>query len=135
MTTALLPEPNADSRPYWDAARERRLLIRNCKACGTKHFMPRNACPKCWSDDLEWVESSGRATVHTFSIVRRAPLPEFASNAPYVVAMVDLDEGPRMYTNIVGAGALEVAIGDRVEVTFDDRGDGCLVPQFTRARK
>lgn len=132
MTTALLPEPNADSRAYWNAARERRLLIRSCKACGTKHFMPRNGCPQCWSEDLEWVESSGHAIVYTFSIVRRAPLPEFAANAPYVVAMVDLDEGPRMYTNIVGASALEVAIGDRVEVSFDDRGDGCLVPQFAR---
>jgi uncharacterized protein len=132
MTSALLPEPNADSRPYWDAARERRLVIRRCRACGAKHFMPRNGCPICWSEDLEWVDASGRGTVHTFSIVRRAPLPEFAANAPYVVAMVDLDEGPRMYANIVGEGALQVAIGDRVQVTFEDRGDGFLLPQFTR---
>ena len=135
MTTALHPEPNADSRPFWEAARERRLVIRHCKACGTKHFMPRNGCPNCWSEDLEWVDASGRATVHTFSIVRRAPLPEFAANAPYVVAMVDLEEGPRMYTNIVGAGALDVAIGDKVQVQFDDRGEGCLVPQFTLVGK
>ena len=135
MTTALHPEPNADSRPYWDATRERRLLIRNCKSCGMKHFMPRNGCPHCWSEDLEWVDASGRATVYSFSIVRRAPLPEFAANAPYVVAMVDLEEGPRMYTNIVGAGALDVAIGDKVEVSFDDRGEGYVVPQFTRVGK
>ena len=133
--TAIHPEPNADSRPYWDATRERRLLIRNCKVCGTKHFMPRNGCPKCWSEDLEWVDASGRGTVHTFSIVRRAPLPEFAAKAPYVVAMVDLEEGPRMYTNIVGADALDVAIGDAVRVTFDDRGEGYVVPQFTRVEK
>lgn len=135
MTSALFAEPNADSRPYWEATRERRLLIRKCKACGAKHFMPRNGCPNCWSEDLEWADASGRGTVHTFSIVRRAPLPEFAANAPYVVAMVDLEEGPRMYTNIVGADALAVAIGDPVQVTFDDRGDGFVVPQFKRVGK
>jgi uncharacterized OB-fold protein len=73
--------------------------------------------------------------VYSFSIVRRAPLPEVAANAPYVVAMVDLEEGPRMYTNIVGEGALDVAIGDRVQVSFDDRGEGYVVPQFTRVGK
>lgn len=132
MSTALQPEPNADSRPYWNAARERRLLIRQCNACGTKHFMPRHACPQCWSDDIAWMDSQGMGSVHTFSIVHRAPLPEFAANAPYVVAMIDLDEGPRMFTNIVGPDALQVAIGDRVEVSFEDRGDGHLVPQFRR---
>jgi len=99
-----------------------------------KHFMPRNGCPNCWSEDLEWVDASGRGTVHTFSIVHRAPLPEFAADAPYVVAMVDLEEGPRMYTNIVGEAALDVAIGDKVQVRFQDRGEGTVVPQFTRVR-
>ncbi len=135
MSTALLPEPNADSRPFWDAARECRLLIRLCSECGAKHFMPRNGCPNCWSEHIEWVDASGRGAVYTFSIVRRAPLPEFAADAPYVVALVDLEEGPRVYTNIVGPGALGVVIGDPVQVTFDDRGDGCLVPQFTLVGK
>ena len=127
------PEPNADSRPYWAAAREGRLLIRACKSCGAKHFMPRHLCPQCWSDQLEWVESSGSGTVHSYSIVHRAPLPEFAANAPYVIAMIDLDEGPRMFANVIGQGALKVAIGDRVTVTFEDRGDGDKDPQFSRA--
>jgi uncharacterized OB-fold protein len=78
------------------------------------------------------MESGGVGSVHSFSVVRRAPTPVFASNAPYVIALIDLDEGPRMFANVVGDGALDVAIGDRVSVVFEDRGDGALVPQFTR---
>ena len=129
-----LPEPvsNADSAPYWTAARERRLLIRSCRACGTKHFMPRHLCPACWSDQLEWVPSAGKGSVHSFSIIRRAPVAAFAQKVPYVVALIDLDEGPRMVTNIVGDDALSVRIGERVEVTFEERGDGAMLPQFQR---
>lgn len=129
-----LPAPivNADSRPYWDAARENHLVIRQCCTCGELHFMPRYLCPSCWSDDLAWIESSGKGTVHSFAIIRRAPLPVFAERAPYVVALIDLDEGPRMMANIVGEDALSTRIGDVVEVTFEERGEGAKVPQFVR---
>ncbi|WPB55877.1 Zn-ribbon domain-containing OB-fold protein [Xylophilus sp. GOD-11R] len=133
--TPQLPKPvaNADSQPYWAAARERRLLIRRCSACQQLHFMPRYLCPHCWSDQLEWVDSKGAGVVHSFTIIRRAPIATFAGNAPYVVVMVELDEGPRMITNLVGDDALQVAIGDRVSVAFEDRGDGDLLPQFQRS--
>jgi uncharacterized protein len=124
------PKPNGDSLPYWNAARERRLLIRQCKACGARHFMPRHLCPECWSDELEWIDSPGLGSVHSFSIVHRAPTPTFAARAPYVIALVDLDEGPRMMANVLGAEAQCIAIGDRVRLTFEDRGDGALIPQF-----
>jgi uncharacterized OB-fold protein len=127
------PRPNGDSRLYWNAARERRLVIRECKKCGRKHFMPRHQCPHCWSDDLEWVQSSGNGTVYSFSVVHRAPTAAFAQRVPYVIAMIDLDDGPRMFANIVGATALDVAIGDRVKLTFEDRGEGAMLPQFERA--
>jgi uncharacterized OB-fold protein len=130
-----LPQPvaNADSLPYWNAARERRLVIRRCKACGELHFMPRYLCPACWSDQLEWIDARGTARVHSFSVIRRASDPAFASRVPYVVALVELEEGPRMMANILGEDALSVAIGDPVKVTFEDRGDGALIPQFERA--
>lgn len=133
----LLPSPvaNGDSQPYWAAARERRLVIRKCKACGEKHFMPRHLCPTCWSDQLEWVDASGKGTVHSFTVIRRAPLAAFGSRAPYVVALIDLDEGPRMVTNVLGDDALDVKIGDRVKVTFEEREGGAMVPQFTRVAK
>jgi uncharacterized OB-fold protein len=127
-----LPQPiaNGDSLPYWNAARERRLVIRKCLACSQLHFMPRHLCPSCWSDQLEWLEAKGTGSVH---VVRRASDPAFASLVPYVVALIDLEEGPRMMANILGADALDVKIGDAVKVTFEDRGDGAMLPQFTRA--
>lgn len=132
LTPLPAPEPNADSLPYWNAAREGRLLIRRCTTCGETHFMPRYLCPYCWSDRLEWMDSKGAGTVHSFSIVHRAPTPTFAAVAPYVIALVDLDEGPRMFANVVGDDGRHVAIGDRVRVVFEDRGDGAKVPQFAR---
>lgn len=126
------PRPNADSLPYWQAARERRLLIRQCKSCGARHFMPRHLCPECWSDQLEWIDSQGAGSVHTFSTVHRAPTPAFGAAAPYVIAMIDLDEGVRMLANVVGPAAREVAIGDRVCLVFEERGDGAMLPQFMR---
>lgn len=129
------PEPNADSLPYWQAAREGRLLVRRCTACGERHFMPRHLCPSCWSDRLEWVESEGTGRVESYSIVHRAPTAAFAAVAPYVIALIDLDEGPRMFANVVGDDAFEVAIGDRVRVTFEDRGNGAMIPQFARVNR
>jgi len=129
-----VPEPNADSRPYWEAARERRLVVRRCRACGRHHFMPRGQCPSCWSVDLEWVDCSGFGRIYSLSVVHRAPTPDFAAVAPYTIALVDLDEGPRMFANVVGPGALEAAIGDRVQVTFEHRGGTALIPQFARVQ-
>ena len=129
-----LPPPvaNADSLPYWNAARKRRLVIRKCKDCGELHFMPRYLCPNCWSDQLEWVDSKGIGTVHSFSVIRRASDPAFAHLVPYVIALIELDEGPRLMANVLGDDALSVNIDDRVTVTFEDRGDGALIPQFVR---
>ncbi|AHG64095.1 Zn-ribbon domain-containing OB-fold protein [Advenella mimigardefordensis] len=129
-----LPKPvvNADSQAYWDAARERRLVIRKCRTCGEVHFMPRHLCPHCWSDQLEWIVAKGQGEVHSFTIIRRASDPAFASKVPYAVALIELDEGVRMMSNIVGDDALAVKIGDRVSVMFEDRGDGALLPQFKR---
>jgi uncharacterized OB-fold protein len=132
--TMPLPKPiaNADSQRYWQAAAEGRLVIRKCHECSALHFMPRYVCPHCWSEDLEWVEASGKGTVHSFTIIRRASDPAFAPLVPYVVALVDLEEGPRMMANVLGDDALSVQIGDPVQVGFEDRGDGAAVPQFKR---
>ena len=132
---APLPQPvaNADSLPYWNGARDGQLLIRRCKSCGELHFMPRHVCPHCWSDNLEWVQAKRTGSVHSFTIIRRASAPEFASRVPYVVALIELDEGPRMMANVLGNDALEVAIGDRVTLTFEVRAGGAKLPQFQRA--
>lgn len=132
-----LPSPivNADSQPYWDAARDDRLVLQKCVDCGTVRFFPRYLCTECGSEKVEWVNAAGRGTVHSFTIVHRAAFPEFQERTPYVVALIDLEDGPRMMTNILGEDALAVAIGDAVEVCFEARGgDGAKVPQFRRAR-
>lgn len=131
-----LPAPvvNADSAPYWQGARDNKLLLQRCSDCGTLRFFPRYLCTECGSDNTGWVEATGRGTVHSFTVVHRAAFPEFQERTPYVVALIDLEEGPRMMSNIVGADALEVAIDDAVTVEFEDRGDdGAKVPQFRRA--
>lgn len=124
-----MPASNADSAPYWQAAREGKLVLQQCAACGLKRFLPRHLCPTCWSDQTQWVEACGRGTVHAVTIVRRAPSQAFREKVPYVVALVDLDEGPRMLTNIVGPNAEQARIGQPVEVTFEVRDNGA-VPQF-----
>lgn len=128
-----VPTPNPDSQPYYDAARNDELVIRQCKDCNELHFMPRYLCPHCWSTNLAWVKASGRGTVHSYSVVRRAPTPSYADRVPYVVALVDLEEGPRMLTNIVGEDALTTQVGSAVQVSFEQRGEYKL-PQFGLAK-
>ena len=125
-----VPVSNADSAPYWEGAKNGRLLVRHCKACDTFHFMPRHLCPNCWSDSLDWTESTGLGTVYSYTVIRRAPLAVFAPLVPYVVALIELEEGVRMMANIMGEHALSVQIGDKVKVMFEKRGEDAVVPQF-----
>ncbi len=136
MTEGLpVPIVNADSAPYWEGAREGKLLLQRCEVCQALRFFPRYLCTECGSEKTRWVEASGRGTVHSFTIVHRAAFPEFQARTPYAIALIDLAEGPRMMTNVVGEDALNVEIGDAVDVTFEDRGiDGAKIPQFQRAK-
>ena len=113
-----LPEPDAFTRPYWDAAAEGTLLVRRCGACGVAHHYPREFCPRCWSEDVTWERASGRATLYTWSVVHRNDLPPFGDRVPYTAAVVDLAEGPRMMTEIVDCEEDALRIGMPLEVTF-----------------
>ncbi len=131
-----LPEADAFSRPYWDAAADGRLLIRRCRAdgCGAAHHYPREFCPRCWSEDVVWEAASGRATLYTWSVVHRNDLPPFGGRVPYTAAVVDLAEGPRMMTEIVDCPEAELRIGMELLVHFRDvGGDGPAVPVFRPA--
>jgi uncharacterized protein len=128
-----LPSPDAETQPWWDAANDERLLIKRCNSCTKPHFYPRPFCPHCWSEDVEWVEASGRATLYTFSIVRRNDLPPFGERVPYVAAAVDLEEGPRMLTNIVDCDEADLAIGMALEVAFRKETDEYTFPVFRPA--
>lgn len=124
---------NGDSNPYWQGAREGRLLFQKCQACGSVQFPPRHHCATCWEADLDWTEGSGRGVVESYTVVHRAPLPSLRDRVPYVVASVLVEEGPRMLTNIVGEGALDVQVGAPVRATFVTDADGETLPQFTLA--
>ncbi|MCX4533430.1 Zn-ribbon domain-containing OB-fold protein [Streptomyces sp. NBC_00841] len=125
-----LPEPDDFTRPYWDAAAEGNLLLRRCRACGAAHHYPREFCPTCWSEDVDWERASGRATLYTWSVVHRNDLPPFGSRVPYTAAVVDLAEGPRMMTEIVDCEESALAIGMELHVAFRQE-EGCeAVPVF-----
>ena len=131
-----LPQPivNADSAPYWAGARAGKLLIRKCKDCGTLHFMPRYLCPACWSNNLEWVQAAGRGTVHSFTEIRRASDPAFADKVPYVVALIDLEEGTRIVSNLCEIEADDVTIGLPVEAFIRKFDNGVALPLFRPRR-
>jgi uncharacterized OB-fold protein len=102
--TGPLPLPSPETRPFWEAARRHELSLPRCLSCGELHYYPRGVCPHCLSSDLEWVRCSGRGRLHTFTIVHRGQ-KGFPLATPYVLAVVQLDEGPRMMTNLVGVDA------------------------------
>ena len=123
-----LPKPNADTQPYWDAAAEGRLLYQHCKSCGKAQFYPRSTCVACQGAELEWRESSGNGTIASFTEVLRAPTAAFKEMAPYVIALVDLDEGFRLMVNIVEGDTEKLAIGARTRTVFREV-DGVTLPQ------
>jgi uncharacterized protein len=136
MTTAPrldLPEIDDFTRPFWDAATDGRLLIRRCRACARAHHYPREFCPYCWSEDVDWERASGRATLYTWSVVHRNDLPPFGARVPYTAGVVDLVEGPRMMTEIVQCPEGGLSIGMALEVTFRQEDGEQAVPVFRPA--
>ena len=120
------PVITAESKPFFDAARQRRFLLPVCTACSRAHWYPRAICPFCASDKLEWRGASGKGTIYTFSAMRRV-------KEPYIIAHVTLAEGPTMLTNIVGCDAADVRIGQAVTIVFQDTDNGPPVPMFRPA--
>ena len=133
MSTMKRPLPIEDhlSKPFWEGCREHKLLVKACNACGKAHFPPGPLCTHCRSADLKWITATGRATVYSWIVVRH-PIPAeiYAPEVPYVVALVDLAEGTRMPTNIVGCAPEDVVAGMQVEIVFRDLTEQISIPQF-----
>ncbi|KUN21288.1 nucleic acid-binding protein [Streptomyces antibioticus] len=115
-----LPEADDFTRAYWDAAATGTLLIRHCRSCDRPHHYPREFCPHCWSEDVQWRRASGRAELYTWSVVHRNDLPPFGERVPYVAAVVQLAEGPRMMTEVVDAPPETLRAGMALRVGFRD---------------
>lgn len=125
MTDLIYQDPhiNLETEPYWLAANEGQLLIKKCESCGEYHFYPRNICPHCGSSDTTWVAASGRGTIYSYSVMRRAKIP-------YAIAYVTLEEGVTMMTNIVEADFDNLSVEMPVEVTFGKSENQQSIPVF-----
>jgi uncharacterized protein len=122
------PTPSSLSRPFWDAARRGVLVHPRCASCARRFFTPQICCPQCLSEDWRWTESTGHGVVYSFAVCHRAPEPGFS--VPYVLAIVDLEEGWSMLSNIVGCAPEEVAIGMAVDVAWERLDDEFVIPVF-----
>ena len=127
-TARTIPAPpvSPETKPFWEAAARGTLLLKRCEACGEPHYYPRTACPFCGSDRTSWQEASGRGTIYSYSVFRRAPVP-------YAIAYVTLEEGPTMMTNIVDTDLDAIRVGQQVRVRFVPTGGGPPVPMFAPA--
>lgn len=130
MSDKPLPLIDAESQPYWDATRDGRLLIKRCADCGKAHHYPRELCPHCHSERVSWEDASGRATVYTYTIARRPAGPAFKADCPYVLALVELAEGPRMMTRLVDIAPEAVRIGMSVQLSFAQPAERIRLPCF-----
>ena len=130
-----LPTPTPETQQFWDGAREGRLMIMHCNGCSKDYFYPRPYCPFCFSADTAWKQASGKATLHTYLINHRAA-PGFEKDAPYVIAVVQLEEGPRMMTNLVDVEPepSQLPVDMPLEVVFDKANDTISLPKFRPAR-
>ncbi|HZP40124.1 MAG TPA: Zn-ribbon domain-containing OB-fold protein [Candidatus Binatia bacterium] len=124
-----LPRIDEESRGWWEGLARHELWLQRCRDCGTTRFYPRAVCPSCLSSATEWVRARGRGTVYSFTVTHQNQAPGFRGELPYVLAIVELDEGPRLMTNIVGCAPDAVRIGLPVEVVFED-----VTPEVTLAK-
>ena len=128
-----VPAPDRVTAPFWESARQEKLLIQHCPDCGTHQFFPQSHCRECLSDKLEWVASTGKGTVYSFTVIHRPPSSAFQQDVPYTVALVDLEEGCRMISNIVDADPEDVRVGMPVEVVFEKITPNISLPKFRPA--
>ena len=125
-----IPEITEELRPFFAAAREGRLVVQRCVGCGRRRFPPRDICSECLGREADWVGSSGRGHLVSFNVMHQVYHPGFAAKVPYAVALVELDDGGRMLTNVVECPIESLRVGLPVEVTFEQRSAEVSLPQF-----
>lgn len=128
--TKPLPILGDDNRPFWDAARRNELRMQQCLDCGHIRYPINHVCPKCLSESAEWKQLSGRGEVFSYIVFHQVYHPGFAQDVPYNVAMIQLEEGPRMISNVIGVPNDQVKVGDKVEVAFDKATEEVTIPRF-----
>ncbi len=129
-----LPRASEDSAPYWEAAQRGELRMQQCSSCAHLRFPPAVLCPCCLSEEAEWTRLSGRGTVYSWIVVHQSQHPAFNADTPYNVAIVELEEGPRLHTNLVQCRNEEIYIGMPVEVVFEAVNAEVTLPKFRPLR-
>lgn len=130
-----LPEITPLTQPFWEAAKRHELHLQKCNRCRNYQWYPRYLCSHCGSRNMEWKKVSGKGRVYSFTIIRQvvANSPAFQRDIPFVVALIELNEGPRMYSNVIGCKPEDVRVGMNVEVVFDDITNDISLPKFKPA--
>ncbi len=131
--SAILPTLSDLNRPFWDGCRAGELRLQRCRGCGELLYPVAPLCPRCLSTELAWERVSGRGRVFSFAVFRHVYHEAWAARVPYTVALVELDEGPRMLSNVVGVPPEEVRVGMAVTVVFEPEGE-LAIPRFRPAR-
>lgn len=131
----LLPKPNEDTKPFWNGCREHQLKFQKCKDCGEVRWPPSILCPKCYSQDAEWTAASGRGKVFSYAVYHRPFHPAFKERLPYVVAIVALEEGPHILSNIVDCSHDRLRCDMDVCVTWKDVSEETSLPLFRPVQK
>lgn len=132
MAERPLPETDDDSREWWAAMARHEFVLPWCTHCERYFYYPRVLCPHCHGEGVELRPASGGGVIHSYTIARRPAVPALEHRVPYVVALIDLDEGPRMLSGIVTEDVESVRIGERVSVIFEDLEEGVTLPMFAR---
>jgi len=130
-----LPHVDEENRWFWEACARHELVLQKCATCGTIRYYPRALCPSCLSSETRYLRASGRGTVYTFTVTYQNQAPGFRDELPYVMAYVELEEGPRILTNIVNTPPDAVAIGMPVEVAFETVEDDLVLHYFRPAAR
>jgi uncharacterized protein len=129
------PEPDDDSHPFWEGCREEKLLLQRCGECNAFRYPPRPVCPHCSAFGVDWVESSGRGRVYSWVIAHHPVHPAVVDRVPYNIVLVELDEGPRLVSNLVDTLPDEIEVGQPVEVVFEHVSAELTLPKFRRRGK
>ncbi len=129
----LIPVPTEETAEFWAGCMQRELRLQRCMSCNKYQFPPQGFCRHCSANNLNWTAVSGRGKVLSYTIVHWSPNPAYAADAPYSLALIQLDEGPRMLTNIVGCPPAEVRIGMEVAAVFEHCAPDITLPKFKPA--
>jgi uncharacterized protein len=131
MTAKPIPQPTTDTVEFWQACNQGKLLIQQCDVCERKQHYPRPFCIHCQSERVRWVETSGRGSIYSVTTVHRSANPAFDADIPYVIALIELDEGVRMMMNLIGPKRHIARVGDRVRIHYEQRSPEQKIPQAT----